>query len=143
MGKVALIVVVEGEGGPCDNHRRTTDGRPATLYHVDLDSARGEDDVHHVLARHRRTPKRRPGGNTARNGPEEDAATVREWAREHDLPVSARGRISAEIRREYKAHMALSDSFTVADAVKEAEEESQKVVQMRLHRERGKDDDAT
>ncbi|QWF78662.1 hypothetical protein HUW46_02060 [Amycolatopsis sp. CA-230715] len=89
------------------------------------------------------TRKRDRASEKAEDGGEEDAAIVRKWARERRLPVSDRGRISAEIRREYEAHKALSDSFTVADAVNEAEQECQKVVQMRSHRERRGDDDAT
>ncbi len=138
MGHVALIVVMDDEG--CDTERSPTEGRRATLYRVDLDAAGSERHVHQVLQIHRRARTNGKGNQPSVPAEEEyDAATIREWARLRGLPVSARGRIPGEIRRQYDEDRA--DSGTIADAVNRAAEENgdeENVIEIRpLRRRRG------
>ncbi|WP_370943962.1 histone-like nucleoid-structuring protein Lsr2 [Amycolatopsis sp. cg5] len=105
---------------------------------MDLDSTRGEQDMRFVLAKHRRTCQAGLGDTPVPEDEEEDAATIREWARQRDLPVSTRGRIPAEIRRQYDAYRATPGRLTVSEAVSQAEQDRQKVVRMRGRRKRQK-----
>lgn len=118
MGQRALIVVLEKgrSGGGAQS-------APATLYEVDLDDPNG-GEVQQALRRHVR--KHTDDKSAATSG---DAAAVRRWARRRDLPVSTRGRISAEIWRQYHAEVEKSRQNeegrqdTVADAINRAAEE--------------------
>ncbi|WP_158226748.1 Lsr2 family DNA-binding protein [Amycolatopsis vastitatis] len=127
-------MVVDDEEWVSD--RTVTEGRRATLYQVDLDADGGERDVHRVLSVHRRTCTSEEVRRQSHPlGEEDDAATVREWARLRGLPVSARGRISSEIRRQYDEDRAVSG--TVADAVNRAAVENgdgENVVEITQHR---------
>ena len=139
MQRWALLVVLD------DYHEhdygQTPRSQRVMSYRVDLD---GDDPAGHlrkVLARYQ------PSGKDSRSWPEgiddDDAATIREWARRHELPVSSRGRIPDGIRRQYEASKATPNDLTVADAVDEARRDEQKVISMearRLHVARDDED---
>ncbi|MBK5248853.1 MAG: Lsr2 family protein [Actinomycetales bacterium] len=53
----------------------------------------------------RKIPTRRAGGSGTTSGSVSDASKIREWARENGFQISARGRVSSEIREAYvQAH---------------------------------------
>ncbi|MFD6073841.1 Lsr2 family DNA-binding protein [Amycolatopsis lurida] len=97
----ALIVFMN------EDDQRASPGGPtaATMYEVDL-----EADEAGVVCRLLR--------NQGKGQPHEaDDATIRAWALRRKLPVSARGRVPAQIRRQYdQEHSDPSRPDTVADA---------------------------
>ena len=81
-------------------------------YEIDL-SAKNAKALRKVLAefvtagRHIKVTPASNGRASSRaraNGP--DAAVIRAWAHENDVPVSVRGRVSAEVRAQYLATLA-------------------------------------
>jgi hypothetical protein len=51
----------------------------------------------------RRVTQRRRPSATRTTGPRVDRASIRNWAKEQGMDVSDRGRISAEVMRQYEA----------------------------------------
>ncbi|WP_410661982.1 histone-like nucleoid-structuring protein Lsr2 [Amycolatopsis sp. lyj-84] len=89
-----------------DDDQRSSPGGPtaATMYEVDLDA----DEAGVVCRLLRDRGKGEPH--------EADDATIRAWALRRKLPVSARGRVPAQIRRQYdQEHSDPPGPDTVAD----------------------------
>jgi hypothetical protein len=82
-------------------------GMDGALYEIDL-SARNARALRKSLAvfveagrRRRATPG--PAGRPRNKPVGPEAAVIRQWAHENDIPVSVRGRVSADVRAKYLA----------------------------------------
>lgn len=74
-------------------------------YEIDLNEANAEklrETLSSWISAGRRIGGRRRPGSASPNG-SSDAALVRAWAKENDIEVPERGRISAEVREAYNA----------------------------------------
>lgn len=84
-------------------------GVDGALYEIDL-SAKNAKALRKVLStfveagRQRKATPPAPPTTRPRSKPAgPDAAVIRQWAHENDVPVSVRGRVSAEVRAKYMA----------------------------------------
>jgi hypothetical protein len=79
------------------------DGRS---YEVDLNeenAAALREALAPWIAAGRRAGGRGPDGRSRAQSRSQDTAEIRRWAAENGIPVSARGRISADLRAKYEA----------------------------------------
>jgi Lsr2 len=103
---VSVIVTDDLDGS--EGAQTVTFGFEGISYEIDLSAknrAKLEKALAPFIAEARRAPRRgrsraaaRPGG-----GGQPDRAAIRAWARTAGLNVSERGRISAEVIRQYEA----------------------------------------
>ena len=83
-------------------------GMDGALYEIDL-SARNARALRKALAvfveaaREATAAASVPAGRPRSKSAGPDAAVIRQWAHEHDVPVSVRGRVSAAVRAQYLA----------------------------------------
>jgi hypothetical protein len=83
-------------------------GMDGALYEIDL-SARNAKALRKALSafveagRQWKTTPPAPVGRPRNRPAGPDAAVVRRWAHENSVPVSVRGRVSAEVRAQYLA----------------------------------------
>jgi hypothetical protein len=82
-------------------------GIDGVTYEIDLSEknrARLERELAPYVAAGRRISRSRRRASSGRPpGPRADRAAVRAWARDNGLPISERGRISAEVISQYEA----------------------------------------
>lgn len=108
--KASVVMTDDIDGSP--DAGTVTFGLDGVSYEIDLaqpNMTRLADAFAPFIAAGRRVTLRRPatasrGGKSARST---DRAAVRAWARQAGMTVSERGRISAEVIRQYEAsHLA-------------------------------------
>ncbi|MBG6183528.1 hypothetical protein IWX65_001490 [Arthrobacter sp. CAN_A214] len=101
--KVKIILIDDIDGGDADETVRF--GLDGAQYEIDLSEAHARelrDALKNYVSAARRSnqSKQRSAPAPARN---QEAAQVREWARENGYNVSARGRVNSEIVEAYRA----------------------------------------
>jgi nucleoid-associated protein Lsr2 len=106
MSKSVSVIVTDDLDGSA-NAETVVFGLDGVNYEIDLgkaNRARLEGALAPFIAAARRVPRtgRRRGGSRAGGSPA-DRSGVRAWARASGLEVSERGRISADIMRQYDA----------------------------------------
>lgn len=105
--KVQVLLVDDIDGGTADE--TVSFALDGVTYEIDLTSAHAAElrDALATWVGHARKIGGRSsagrGGATSRPRRSSDAGLVRAWAKENGYEVSARGRISAEIREAYDA----------------------------------------
>ncbi len=105
--KVQIILVDDVDGGPADE--TVAFALDGVAYEIDLskkNAARLRNDLAEWvgLARKASGSRGRRAGGRGRGGRgTNDSAAIREWAMSRGIPVSERGRISAELRAQYTA----------------------------------------
>ena len=101
--KVSLVITDDFDGSP--GAETVSFGLDGTGYEIDLAEpkrTRLSDSLAPFIVVSRRVSRaRRPAGRSAAQ--RVDRAAVRAWARKAGLAVSERGRISADIMRQYEA----------------------------------------
>lgn len=101
--KVKIILIDDVDGGEADETVRF--GLDGVQYEIDLSEAHAKE-LRSALggyissARRSNSSKQRPAAAPARN---QEAAQIREWAKENGYNVSARGRVNSEIVEAYRA----------------------------------------
>jgi hypothetical protein len=105
MSKNVSVIVTDDLDGS-DNAETVSFGFDGVTYEIDLakkNRAKLEKALAPYIEAGRRVPRggRRAGGRSG--GPSADRSEVRAWAKAAGLEVSDRGRVSAEIMRQYEA----------------------------------------
>jgi len=105
--KVQIVLLDDLDGGPADETLQF--GLDGHAYEIDL-SAANAAGLRAALAQYVGAGRRSTGrsgrapragrSGAPRNG---EAAKIREWARAKGVPVSERGRVSADVRQAYSA----------------------------------------
>jgi hypothetical protein len=106
MSKSVSVIITDDLDGS-GNAERVWFGLDGVTYEVDL-GKKNRATLEKVLAPFIEAGRRVPRGGRRRGasrpgGPSADRADVRAWARTAGLEVSARGRISSDIMRQYEA----------------------------------------
>lgn len=100
--KIQVILEDDLSGGEADE--TVSFGLDGVSYEIDL-SARNADKLRHALQPYveagRKTSRRTSGRASSRGAG--NAGEIRAWAEANGVPVSARGRISADIVAQYEA----------------------------------------
>ena len=101
--KIQVVLEDDLTGGDADE--TVAFALDGVAYEIDL-SARNADKLRHALqpyveAGRKARPRRSNGRSAARSGG--NAGEIREWAEANGVPVSARGRISADVVAQYEA----------------------------------------
>ena len=105
MSKNVSVIVTDDLDGS-DNAETVSFGFDGVTYEIDLakkNRAKLEKALAPYIEAGRRVPRggRRPGGRSG--GSSADRSEVRAWAKAAGLEVSDRGRVSAEVMRQYEA----------------------------------------
>jgi hypothetical protein len=101
---VAVVVTDDLDGSP--DAETVTFGYDGVTYEIDLGTknrARLQRDVAPYIEAGRRLTRPRIRASAGRSAARIDRAAVRAWAKENGLKVSERGRISADLIRQYEA----------------------------------------
>ncbi|WP_434995574.1 histone-like nucleoid-structuring protein Lsr2 [Arthrobacter sp. Ld5] len=104
--KVNIILIDDIDGGEADETVRF--GLDGVQYEIDLSEAHASE-LRSALsgyvdkARRGGQSKQRPGTSGGSSSRNQDAARIREWAKENGYNVSARGRVNSEIVEAYRA----------------------------------------
>ncbi len=103
--KVQVILEDDIDGGKADE--TVTFSLDGVSYEIDL-SKKNADKLRNSFAPYVGAARRMTGRSTARRGraargTRNEAAAIREWAKEQGLKVSDRGRIPADIVEQYRA----------------------------------------
>jgi len=102
---VAVVVTDDIDGSP--EAETVTFGLDGTTYEIDLAEANrtkfNAAFAPYIEAGRRISRTRGRSGAGRSSGPKVDNTAVRAWAKERGLQVSERGRISAEVLRQYEA----------------------------------------
>ncbi len=103
--KVQVLLVDDLDGGTADE--TVTFGLDGVSYEIDLSSGNAQE-LRNELARYvEHARKTMPGParrRRARSGAgRQQSAAIREWAKQHGMKISERGRIPTEILAEYDA----------------------------------------
>lgn len=102
--KIQVVLEDDLSGGVADE--TVSFALDGVAYEIDL-SARNADKLRHALqpyveaGRKASRPRRSNGRSAARSAG--NAGEIREWAEANGVPVSARGRISADVVAQYEA----------------------------------------
>ena len=99
---VAVVVTDDIDGSP--DAETVTFGFDGVTYEIDLadkNRAKLQHDFALYIEAGRRIGRGRSGASR-QSAPRVDRALVRAWAKENGLKVSERGRISAEVMRQYE-----------------------------------------
>lgn len=103
--KASVVMTDDIDGSP--NAGTVTFGLDGVSYEIDLaqsNRARLAEELAPFIAAGRRASARRPAaGRAGRGARSADRAAVRAWARQAGMAISERGRISAEVIRQYEA----------------------------------------
>lgn len=104
--KTQVILVDDVDGSEAT--QTITFALDGVSYEIDLNdehAAALRESLEEWTSKARRTAGRRSSGRRRSAGAASSGETqrIREWAREHGLEVSDRGRISAEVREAYEA----------------------------------------
>lgn len=104
--KVKIILVDDMDGGSAEETIRF--GLDGANYEIDLSSANAtklRDAVRPFVAKARKAGMRQAKGRPASPARNQEAALIRQWARENGYTVSDRGRVQSGIREAYeRAH---------------------------------------
>ncbi|MEG9246568.1 Lsr2 family protein [Arthrobacter sp. Soc17.1.1.1] len=108
--KVKIILIDDIDGGEADETVRF--GLDGVQYEIDLSEAHAAElraalGDYVGAARRSNSSKQRSSGSAASGAPSpsrnQEAAQIREWARENGYDVSSRGRVNSEIVEAYRA----------------------------------------
>jgi len=105
MASIVSVVVTDDIDGS-KNAQTVQFGVDGMTYEIDLaekNRAKLDKAMAPYLQAARRVSRRPSRTGTRSNAVRSDRAAVRTWAREQGLPVSERGRISADIMQRYEA----------------------------------------
>jgi hypothetical protein len=105
MSKNVSVIVTDDLDGS-DNAQTVSFGLDGVTYEIDLakkNRAKLEKALAPYIEVARRTPRGGRRGAGRASGPSADRSAVRAWAREAGLQVSERGRVSADVMRQYEA----------------------------------------
>ena len=105
MSKNVSVIVTDDLDGS-DNAETVSFGLDGVTYEIDLakkNRAKLEKALAPYLEAARRVPRGGRRGAGRGSGPSADRSAVRAWARDAGLQVSERGRVSAEVMRQYEA----------------------------------------
>ena len=104
MRKVLVVLQDDIDGGePAQTVQFSLDGK---TYEIDLseqNAARLRDAVAPWIAAARRPSPRHIPSPRSKPRHSSDTVDIRRWAKENDIPVSDRGRISIDLRTQYEA----------------------------------------
>jgi Lsr2 len=104
MSKNVSVIVTDDLDGS-DNAETVSFGFDGVTYEIDL-AKKNRAKLGKALAPYIEAGRRVPRGGrraTGRSGGSADRSAVRAWAKEAGLKVSERGRVSADVMRQYEA----------------------------------------
>jgi len=105
VSKVAVVVTDDIDGSP--EAETVKFGLDGTTYEIDLGEANRSKFnaafAPYIEAGRRISRTRTPSSASRSSAPKVDNMAVRAWAKERGLHVSERGRLSAEVLRQYEA----------------------------------------
>ena len=105
--KVKIILIDDIDGGEADETVRF--GLDGVSYEIDLSEAHASElrsalgDYVGAARRSNQSKQRSNASSIPASSRNQEAAQIREWAKEHGYNVSSRGRVNSEIVEAYRA----------------------------------------